>query len=200
MLPTDWPGLVTSDVLDDAVDRSAHHQVAQGRRLPAARLAQLVAFRPGRRQLREHARALLALEHVIATLRLGQRRLGGLAPRPRLLDVAGEIAQLPFDRDDAQARIQTLLGQSLDRVELLLEQAMAGAQAVDLGAHGLELFLALLGGLRERLDAALVRLAPAGEQRLLLGDELRPGMRDFRLDHHVAARRPRPADAPSRCS
>ena len=65
---------------------------------------------------------------------------------------------------------------------------MAGAQAVDLGAHGLKLFLALLGGLRERLDAALVRLAPAGQQRLLLGDELRPGLRDFRLDHHFAAR------------
>ena len=53
---------------------------------------------------------------------------------PRLLDVAGEIAQLPLDRDHAQPRIQALLGQAADRVELLLEQAVAGAQAVDLGA------------------------------------------------------------------
>ena len=127
--PTDWPALVTASSWTMLVDRRADHQIAQGRRLALVRLGQPVALGAGLAELGEQRRAPFAREPLAPALGLGKRRFGGLAPRAGLVESPLEIAQLALDRDQTKPRIEALLGQAADRVELLAEQPVAVAQA-----------------------------------------------------------------------
>ena len=114
---------------------------------------------------------------------LGERGAGGRVLGLGLVEVADQIAELALERDQAQARVQALVRQSPDRLELLGQQPLAVVQPDQIGRDRGELVAPLADLVGEAFGAAGVGLAAALEQRLLLRDQAGPGGGELGIDH-----------------
>ena len=89
------------------------------------------------------------------------------------LDVADEVAQLPLHRDQAQARIQPLVGQGADRRHLLEQtRGRRAAAAARRRATATSCCAARRSG--QGLDAALMGVAAIWRAGPAAGDQIRP--------------------------
>ena len=99
-----------------------------------------------------------------------------------------EIAQLALDDDQAQARVETFLGEAAHRLELLADQLLAVAQPHEVGVDRGDLAVAARDRLGQRLGPARISLATVLEQLALLLDQHRARRGEPGRDLELAAR------------
>ena len=116
---------------------------------------------------------------------LGQRRPGRRLLGLGLVEIADQVAELALDRDQAQARVQALVRQPPDRLELLAQQPLPVVQTDQVGRDRGELVAPPADLVGEALGPAGVGLTAALEQRLLLRDQARPYGRELGIDPQI---------------
>ena len=192
------------ELLHDAVDRRAHHQIAQ--RSPPGACAPRPAgrARPWPRRARRAALERHSRSSALApALGLGERRLGGLAPRPRLVAVAGRGRSA-----GARARPGAAAGRGPSRPGCAPRRAArraargrcAGASS-SAAIEASSLSRRCDGLWAQRLGAAGIGLAPASRAAARCSlDQGRAGRGELGLDQPARRPRPRPRAAPPRRS